>query len=128
MDRLKIYQGNVQLYSLYYLQAEIHCLCRGSRCYFPVFVKGANLSVGDVRDFLSILYFFFCTELDCWFKASFLARRCKPVLTSFPCYCTECRWFKRERYQFLQSYTSSLTMIPSRQLSFCGAIEMVRMM
>ncbi len=22
---------------------------RGSRCYFPVFVKGANLSVGDLH-------------------------------------------------------------------------------
>ena len=24
-------------------------VCRGSRCYFPVFIKGANLSVGDLH-------------------------------------------------------------------------------
>jgi acetamidase/formamidase len=29
--------------------AQIKNLSRGSRCYFPVFVKGANLSVGDLH-------------------------------------------------------------------------------
>ena len=28
---------------------QIKNLSKGSRCYFPVFVKGANLSVGDLH-------------------------------------------------------------------------------
>ena len=28
---------------------QIKNLSRGSRCYFPVFVEGANLSVGDLH-------------------------------------------------------------------------------
>lgn len=32
-----------------YFRPRSHLCYRGSRCYFPVFVKGANLSVGDLH-------------------------------------------------------------------------------
>jgi len=45
---------------------DIKNLSRGSRCYFPVFVKGANLSVGDLhfsQGDVSLLPFILCKLL-----------------------------------------------------------------
>uniref|UniRef100_A0A8H7XN97 Formamidase n=1 Tax=Psilocybe cubensis TaxID=181762 RepID=A0A8H7XN97_PSICU len=46
---------------------DIKNLSRGSRCYFPVFVKGANLSVGDLhfsQGDVSEIYFKLLVYLD----------------------------------------------------------------
>ncbi|KAH7911538.1 Acetamidase/Formamidase [Hygrophoropsis aurantiaca] len=54
---------------------DIKNLSRGSRCYFPVFVKGANLSVGDLHFSQGDVKLSFCGAIEMrWGTWGYIAR------------------------------------------------------